>query len=125
MLWTYTSQQGFFEGQGGAFYNHGDIVVDGESFFSLNEASVSCFLLLPLVPLSVMISVPSFLMVLILTMEKVLVIVNAAELAAVMLGSCARSRCPCSDRRHVSRDKPSRKKLLLPCWSCLCCRSWL
>ena len=36
-------QQGFFEGQGGAFYNRGDIVVDGESYFSLNEASVSCW----------------------------------------------------------------------------------
>lgn len=30
-----------FEGIGGAFYNRGDIVVDGESHFSLNEASVS------------------------------------------------------------------------------------
>lgn len=33
-------QQGFFEGLGGAFYNRGDIVVDGESYFSLNESSV-------------------------------------------------------------------------------------
>ncbi|CAM9828624.1 unnamed protein product [Pylaiella littoralis] len=30
---------GFFEGLGGAIYNFGDIVVDGESYFSLNTAS--------------------------------------------------------------------------------------
>ena len=29
-----------FAGLGGGFYNRGDIVVDGESYFSLNAASV-------------------------------------------------------------------------------------
>lgn len=36
------ARQGFFEGIGGAIYNRGNIVVDGESDFSLNTASVSC-----------------------------------------------------------------------------------
>ena len=35
------AQQGFFEGIGGGIYNRGDIVVDGESYMSMNSASVS------------------------------------------------------------------------------------
>lgn len=42
-------QQGFFSGIGGGFYNRGDIVVDGESYFSLNEASVSWLLVVVMV----------------------------------------------------------------------------
>ena len=60
-----TLHQGFFEGQGGAFYNRGEITVDGESLFSLNEASVSLsllllllLLLLPLLPLLQALLVP-------------------------------------------------------------------
>lgn len=36
-----TTKQGYFEGLGGGIYNRGDIVVDGESYFALNEAAVS------------------------------------------------------------------------------------
>lgn len=35
-----STRQGVFAGLGGGFYNRGDIVVDGESYFSLNAASV-------------------------------------------------------------------------------------
>ena len=37
----HTTKQGYFEGLGGGIYNRGDIVVDGESYFALNEAAVS------------------------------------------------------------------------------------
>ena len=37
-------QQGSFEGQGGSIYNRGNIVVGGESFFSLGTAAVRRYL---------------------------------------------------------------------------------
>ncbi len=37
-----TTTKGLFEGLGGGVYNRGEIVVDGESLFMLNVASVSC-----------------------------------------------------------------------------------
>lgn len=37
------TRQGFFSGLGGAIYNRGDIVVEGESYFSLNTASVNTY----------------------------------------------------------------------------------
>lgn len=39
--------QSFFEGTGGGIFNRGDIVVDGESYFTLNESSVSVRASLP------------------------------------------------------------------------------
>lgn len=42
MLLTTMHLQGGYVGLGGGIYNRGDIVVDGESFFSGNRASVSC-----------------------------------------------------------------------------------
>lgn len=37
--------QGLFERVGGAVYNRGDSVVDGESYFSFNTASVRLYVL--------------------------------------------------------------------------------
>ncbi len=36
-----TTTQGSFSGLGGGVYNRGEIIVDGESLFTLNVASVS------------------------------------------------------------------------------------
>lgn len=39
MMFLNATVQGVFEGAGGGFYNRVDIVVDGESDFSLNQSS--------------------------------------------------------------------------------------